>query len=397
LRWPGTAPRCGARAGSSGRAGLTNSTVAPDRENLVARRRPRRSRSGPPPKRRSPVGGWSIAATLAVIAIILYAVRVALLPFVFAAAIAFVTDPLVRAIQRRLGRPRWVAATLLYLLFLALLGAAGCWLGAGLVHDIKTLAADGPGHIRALLTAVAGKRGLMLFGTAYSVDELMHLLGTGVRRLVGSGWLQSAGTLTLGTVLGAAFSIVLTPYFMISGPRLAAGSIWLIPPERRASVAAVLPKIIPVLRRYLIGVALVVTYAISVAWIGFGPIFRLSHAGLLAFVVGSLELIPVVGPLVAAGLVGIVATQQPSLEAAALLVGFAVLLRLSIDNLVGPLVLGAAARLHPVVVMAAFIGSGILFGIVGLLLAVPVAVCVKVTLEQYYAEPVGAPANEKAS
>jgi hypothetical protein len=48
-----------------------------------------------------------------VVAILLYTVRYALLPFVFAAAIGFVTDPVVRAAQRRLGGPRWVSATLI--------------------------------------------------------------------------------------------------------------------------------------------------------------------------------------------------------------------------------------------------------------------------------------------
>lgn len=321
--------------------------------------------------------------------------RVALLPFVFAAALAFVTDPLVQALQRRLGARRWIPATLLYLVFLALVAAACYWLGTSLVRDAGALASNAPQHVRVLLTDAFGKHGVVLFGTPYSIDDMMHLAGRGLRGLVASGWLQSAGTLTLGTVLGAAFAIVLTPYFMISGPRLASGSIWLIPPERRRSVVELLPRLVPVLRRYLIGVAIVVSYAITIAWIGFGPVFGLAHAGLLAVVVGSLELIPVVGPLISAVLVGVVALQQASLGAAALLVGFAVLLRLSIDNLVGPVVLGAAARLHPVVIMAAFIGSGILFGIVGLLLAVPVAVCVKVTLEQYYAEPIAPQPQEQ--
>jgi len=35
-----------------------------------------------------------------------------------------------------------------------------------------------------------------------------------------------------------------------------------------------------------------------------------------------------------------------------------------------------------------FVCGAILFGVVGLLLAVPVAVCIKITLEQYYAEPI---------
>jgi hypothetical protein len=54
-------------------------------------------------QQRSRVGGWPIAATVAVLAVILYAVRYALLPFVFAMAIAFVTDPLIKIVQRRLG------------------------------------------------------------------------------------------------------------------------------------------------------------------------------------------------------------------------------------------------------------------------------------------------------
>src|ERR1700745_2347351 len=49
------------------------------------------------PRHRSFVGGWAIAAVLAVVAVLLYQIRIALLPFVFAVAVAFVLDPLIRA------------------------------------------------------------------------------------------------------------------------------------------------------------------------------------------------------------------------------------------------------------------------------------------------------------
>jgi predicted PurR-regulated permease PerM len=39
-------------------------------------------------------------------------------------------------------------------------------------------------------------------------------------------------------------------------------------------------------------------------------------------------------------------------------------------------------------VIISFVCGSILFGVVGLLFAVPIAVCIKMTLEQYYAEPV---------
>jgi predicted PurR-regulated permease PerM len=175
---------------------------------------------------------------------------------------------------------------------------------------------------------------------------------------------------------------------MISGPRLSAGAIWLIPPERRRSVTDLLPKIVPALRRYLLGIFLVVVYTSFVAWVGFGPVFHLPGAAVLAVTVGILEIVPVIGPLSAAALVGVMAAQQATLAGAALLMGFVLFLRLSIDNLVGPLVLGQAARLHPVVIIAGFVCGAMLFGVVGLLLAVPAAVCIKLTLEHYYAEPI---------
>ena len=347
----------------------------------------------PPPKAaplpaRSPVGGWPIAAALAVVAIILYAVRYALLPFVFAAAIGFVADPLIVRLQRRSGAPRWVVATFAYLALLALLGILGYAIGLNAVRDLLQLLSQAPRLVRNLIDQAVGANGIVLFGTTYTADEIVNALGAALRELIALAVVAQIGGLTIGTLFGLALTLVLAPYFMISGPRLAAGAIWLIPPERRHSVVELLPKIIPILRRYLVGIVLVVTYASTVAWIGFGPVFHLANGVLLAITVGILELVPVIGPLASATLVGIVAAQQASLQAAALLVGFVILLRLSIDNLVGPLVLGAATRLHPVVVIAGFVCGAMLFGIVGLLLAVPTAVCIKITLEHYYAEPI---------
>src|SRR5438105_2901252 len=337
---------------------------------------------------RSRVGGWPIAAALAVVAIILYAVRYALLPFVFAAAIGFVTDPLIVRMQRRSGAPRWVVATLAYLALLALVVLLGYAIGVNAMRDLLQLVEQAPQLVRNFVDQAVGPNGIMLFGATYTADQIINALADGLREFMALAIMAQIGGLTIGTLFGLALTLVLAPYFMISGPRLAAGAIWLIPPERRHSVLELLPKIVPMLRRYLIGIVLVVTYASTVAWIGFGPVFHLSNAVLLAITVGVLELVPVVGPLSSAALVGIVAVQQASLHAAALLVGFVILLRLSIDNLVGPLVLGAATRLHPVVVIAGFICGAMLFGIVGLLLAVPAAVCIKITLEPYYAEPI---------
>ena len=352
-----------------------------------------RQRSGQPSPAapgplRSRVGGWPIAAALAVIAIILYIIRYALLPFVFAIAIAFITDPLIRAGQRRLGLPRWVVGALIYAALVLLFAATLYAIGSNAAHDLMQLVQRGPAIIHKFVESVVGPNGVNVFGTTYTADDIMRALAAIGDKLVEIGAVVQIGKLGAGAIFGLFLTLVLAPYFMISGPRLAAGSIWLIPPERRKSVTDVLPKIIPALRRYLLGIFLVVVYTSLVAWIGFGPIFGLPGAVVLAVTIGILEIIPVVGPISAAALVGIVAAQQATLAGAGLLMGFVLALRLSIDNLVGPIVLGQAARLHPVVVITGFVFGAMLFGAVGLLLAVPTAVCIKIALQHYYAEPI---------
>jgi hypothetical protein len=158
-------------------------------------------------------------------------------------------------------------------------------------------------------------------------------------------------------------------------------------PARAATIGAeMLPKLVPMLRRYVVGRISIVIYAATVAYVGFGLLFNVPAVGALAIVVGLLEMIPVIGPATSLVLVGSTAASQGTF-AAILRILYALALRLSIDNLVGAIALGQAARVHPVVVIFSFVIGAMLFGIIGLLLAVPTAASIKLILQHYYAEP----------
>ncbi|HSU05719.1 MAG TPA: AI-2E family transporter, partial [Acetobacteraceae bacterium] len=221
----------------------------------------------------------------------------------------------------------------------------------------------------------------------YSPEQLSNAVITGATNLFSAAQVTLALKIGFGTVAGLILTFVLIPYFLISGPRLSAGALWLVPPERRRSVNEMLPELVPMLRRYVVGLICVVLYTATVAYVGLGPVFGVPNAGLLAVVVGFLELVPVIGPITSMVLIGLSALQQGTF-AAIFLMGYAVVLRLSIDNLVGPLALGRAVTVHPVVVIFGFVIGAMLFGIIGLLLAVPTAACIKLILEHYYAEPI---------
>lgn len=344
--------------------------------------------AGPPGPRRAPVRGWPIAIALGVAAVILYAVRYALLPFLLAALIGFVLDPAIAWLQRRAGWPRWAVAAPLFLLLLAGAGLALWRIGAIVASDVAALLSEGPAALRQGLALLLGPDGRDLLGHHLTVDAAMQGLTGALGRLVGIPLVADVATIGLGSVLAFFLTLVLTAYMMVSGPDLAAGAVRLLPPERRGAVRAMLPRLVAVLRRYLLGVAGVVAFTAAAAWIGYGVVFHLPHAGLLSLAIGMLEIVPALGPFASMVLVALAAFRQHALWTVAGLGIYAVALRLVIDNLVGPLLLGQAARLHPVAIILAFVVGASLFGLVGLILAVPVAACARIVLAVYYAEPV---------
>jgi predicted PurR-regulated permease PerM len=376
------------RAGAETGGGNIDRNLAQSRRKKpVAKDAATASDAASGPLRRSRVTGWPIAATLAVIVVLAYIIRYALLPFVLAIAVAFVAEPLVGHLQRRLGIRRWIAAALLATLIVLLLAGATYWIGREAIADLSQFARRAPHVVYHFVGALIGPQ-VVLFGHAYTPDDIVRQLGRLITDTLGADTAMKAASAGMRAVFGGVLTLVLIPYIMISAPRLSAGAIWMIPPERRHSVVQLLPKIIPALRRYLAGVLGVVTYTAAIAYTGFGLIFQVPHAVLLSITVGVLEMIPVAGPFASAALVALTAFEARSLAAIMVLVAFAVALRLSIDNLVGPILLGKAGHVHPVVVIFSFVCGAMLFGVVGLLLAVPTAVCIRIILQHYYAEPI---------
>lgn len=338
-------------------------------------------------ERRSLIGGWPIAVVGMVLVLIAYELRYTLVPFVFAAMIGFVLDPVLEWSARRMKGHRWPMATLLSIVIVGLIGFAVYWIGSRAFTDLPQAFATLPRMIRSAVRSVVGLQGVEAFGSHYTPQQISAMITTGAASLFDRAQVALALKVGLGTVAGFVLTLVLIPYFLVSGRRLAAGALWLIPPERRGSVELMLPELVPMLRRYVVGLICVVSYTALVAYLGLGLVFHVQAAALLSVVIGVLELVPVIGPLTSLLLIGLSASQQ-GLWGAVLLMTYAMTLRLSIDNLVGPLFLGRAVTVHPVVVIFGFVTGAMLFGIIGLLLAVPTAACAKLVLERYYAEPI---------
>jgi len=168
---------------------------------------------------------------------------------------------------------------------------------------------------------------------------------------------------SFAAVFGTFLTLVLLFFFLQDGPRLTRGALGLLPPKHRPVAEFVWSRLDPVLKSYFIGVIVVVIYAMAAAYVGLGLLLGMRHALFLAVLTGLLEMFPVIGPASAAVLAGLVALRQAeSFEAIIAYAIYATVLRLSIDQLLGPLVLGHAARLHPAIIIFRFLSGGLLFG-----------------------------------
>ena len=322
------------------------------------------------------------AATL-----LLYRLQNILLPFVIAAIIAYLCVPLVDWLTARMRLPRRLVALGLLVILMgvgALLGFLGL---PPLMLQVQKVLGDLHGAVADFMRAMIGTHSVQLLGSTLDAQRVADLIVGGLQHEMSGAQLARLLGWGAAGLFGFMLVWVLIGYFLFDSPAIAAGMLWLVPPRRRAQAQQVWHELDPLLRRYFIGVAGVVAYATVVAYIGLGVVLGLHHAVILALLTGLLEVIPVVGPLAAAVMAGLVAVEQAatSWDIWAYAV-YASALRLSIDQLVGPIMLGNAARLHPVVVIFCLLAGGALFGIVGMILAVPTALLIKVVLAARYRE-----------
>jgi predicted PurR-regulated permease PerM len=347
---------------------------------------------GQPPRDHEHVDRISTTTTifvLVVVAVLLNAIQWILLPFVIAGLIAFICTPLIDFLSVRTHLPRALWVTCIFLVIVGVALVIGFLGLPPLTHELTRLVTDFQGTMQAMAHAIVGDKTVSLFGQSMNADQLAQAAVNGARNWIGqAGRLAALGAFAFGGIFGIFLTLVLLFYFLLSGAQIMRGLLWLVPPKQRPLIHHIWTNVDPALRRYFIGVLAVVSYAIVASYIGLGLVLGIRHAVVLALLTGFLEMIPVIGPGAAAVIAGLVAVRYAT--GIGSIIGYtlyAIALRLSIDQLLGPLALGTAARLHPTLIIFCFLAGGILFGITGVIMAAPVALITKVTLAVLYDDP----------
>jgi predicted PurR-regulated permease PerM len=333
--------------------------------------------------------GETQSAVLAIVAaaVGLYFIKPILLPFVVSGIVAYVCTPLVDWLALRTRMPRALFAALLFLTLLGIAGAIAAVTGQRLINETGATLSELQGTLEQLLRSANDGQPIHLFGlslddqtvrTAFDRARDWFSQPDHVALLAGYGFMA---------VIGTFLTTVLFIWLLITGPSVARGLFWLVPPSRRELVAQIWLRLDPVLKRYFLGIAVTVGYATIAAYIGLALILGLHHALLLALLTGVAETLPFIGSTAAAVIAGLVALHTATgIASIVAFAAYATVLRLSIDQLVAPLVLGRAANVHPVLIIFCFLAGAVTFGIAGVILSVPVALTIKTTLATLYGD-----------
>jgi predicted PurR-regulated permease PerM len=191
----------------------------------------------------------------------------------------------------------------------------------------------------------------------------------------------SFGQRFLGALLSALLVLVLTIYFMLDLPRLRRGLVRLFPRRHRRSVNQAVNVVIDKVGSYMIG-NLIVSAIAGVATFIALTAFRIPFALPLAAWVAITDLIPMVGATLGAVVCVIVAFATSSLWPHTILVVLFFVLYQQVENyLIVPRVMRSSVEMPAVAVLLAALLGGSVLGLVGALMAIPVAAALRVIAE----------------
>jgi len=290
---------------------------------------------------------------------------------VIASFLTLTLNPLVEALGRR-GLRRSLSVGIVFAGLVAAFTALGFVVIPPVAQQGGLLADNAPRYLNDLLAN----------GFVRDLDSQYHVIGklqAEVQKLVTNGNFMSGvfgGVLGAGKALASGFFailtvLVLTLYFLSSLPRVKEAVYGLVPGSRRPRIRSLSEEIMRRVGSYAIGQVAVATINAILSYLMMSVV-GIHYAAVLAVVVGVLGLIPMVGATIGAALVCLVAVFDEPQKAAIALVYYVVYQQVE-NYVVAPKIMQRTISVPGAVTVIAALVGATLAGVLGALLAMPVA------------------------
>ncbi len=315
----------------------------------------------------------------------------ALTPFAWAIITAYIFHPLVALIHRKTRLPKQLITGWLYAMLGLVLVILLINLTLLLVQQVQDLQGEIPNAIAETEAWFDDRQNARFAGIETDfIKERLDQVGQQVADLLGT----EAVPLLLSTFSFAIeflIYLVASFYFIVYGDRFIAAIRDILNRRYHREFDRLILDINHTLGAYIRGQLLLVVIMSAASFIALS-ILEVEYALSVAIATGFLELIPLIGPWTAGSIAVFIALFQDgtpgwSHTTLALVVGLTYFaLRQFEDSFVIPLVIGRIVHLHPLLVIFVLVVGTTLGGVLGLILAVPVAAVLKILVNFFYAK-----------
>jgi predicted PurR-regulated permease PerM len=295
--------------------------------------------------------------------------------------IALALAPPVRLLNRRMRRG--FAITIVYVALLLVPIGLGALVVPPVVTQAQHFVDNAPRYAGDVTRFIEQHRALRDLQRKYDIGGQLQTKAAELPAKIGN-----AASLLAGIGLGIVNSIfalvtilILAAFMLAGGPRWRDALLRLAPPDQAARWRRFGDEIAAAVGNYVGGAliqALIAGITSYLVMLLLGIPFR----GPLAVMVGAFDLIPLVGASLAAVVVAIVTGFVDFPTATIVWVIWAIVYQQVENNVIQPRIQARAVDVQPIVVLVAVLFGSTLFGVIGALLAVPIAASTQITIRE---------------
>ena len=336
---------------------------------------------------RDPFGRAVLRTVLIVVAValtlyVIYLLRTPLTWIAIAAFIAVAMSGPVNVLSRVMKRG--LAIAVCYLVLLLIPVAIGALLIPELVTQAEELAQDVPGYAQDVTEFVQDNETLNDLNEKYDFTSEIESAASELPSRIGdaAGILGDIGVGVVNSIFAGVTIFILSIFMVGGGPRWVDAFVRAQPIERRDRVDRALRHMANEIGNYVGGVLLQATIAATLAFVVL-TILDAPFAGALALIIFFFDLIPVVGATIAAVIVAIVMLFVNFPVGLIIWVIWAIAYQQFENYVIQPRIQGRAVKVEPFVILVSVLFGATLFGVIGAILAIPVAASLQIAYREY--------------
>lgn len=334
---------------------------------------------------------WTIIGLAVIVATLVWLfaqLSTVLTPFVFAALVVFLLRRPVAALERR-GLGRGAAVTVCYLIMVAVLTFVGFVVVPPLLSQLSEFLSDFPKHFEAAQTLwINMQRQYTTLeippwlekAVMSSRDDLARQAGRW-SSVIASG-IVFAGGRVFSLLLNLFLSLTLAFFALRDLPTIKSEVLLLGGISRRHDLLEVFGRVTGVVEGWIRGQSIIALIIGVLTWLGL-QLMGVPYALIIGLIAGVTNLIPYLGPIVG-GLIAAISAAFVSPMLVVYTLGYIIVLQQLESMFLQPRVMSEKVHLHPVLVVFSLLVGASFAGLVGMLLALPVAGALNAVFVYYF-------------